>query len=120
MSKKVTSFDRNPTFSGHVKIDKDESQYVSSGEPLQADNKQFVSEDGKLICGSWECKAGVLQLTNYAMDEYCMLRAGELVITDEKGNSTTHKAGDSFVIPRGFTGVLDMKTTISKDYVIYL
>ena len=54
------------------------------------------------------------------MEEYCFIKEGELVITDEDGTVTTHKAGDSFVIPRGFNGVWDMKSKIVKDYVILL
>ena len=109
MTKKITSFDRVPTFSGHVKIEKDNNQHATSGEPAEADNNLYTDKSGKFIAGSWECTAGILQLTNYDMEEYCFIKEGELVITDEDGTVTTHKAGDSFVIPRGFNGVWDMK-----------
>ena len=31
--------------------------------------------------------------------------SGKSVLTDETGNAQTFKAGDLFVVPRGFTGV---------------
>ena len=41
-------------------------------------------------------------------DEFVVVLKGELVLTDQDGNSVTYKPGDMFMLPKGFVGTWDM------------
>ncbi|MBT7950079.1 MAG: DUF861 domain-containing protein [Gammaproteobacteria bacterium] len=45
------------------------------------------------------------RVRNYPYDQFVLVLSGKSVLTDETGNAQTFKAGDLFVVPRGFTGV---------------
>jgi uncharacterized cupin superfamily protein len=78
----------------------------------------FAAATSGLRIGVWEGGPGILRLTNYSHDEYCLMISGEVVITDEAGHTEAFRTGDSFVIPQGFSGVWDMKTKMRKQYVM--
>lgn len=77
--------------------------------PAAASHDAYKGADG-LHVGIWEGEPGTLQLTNYPFDEYCLIVAGELVITSTDGPPQVFRPGDSFVIPKGFSGTWEMKT----------
>jgi uncharacterized cupin superfamily protein len=78
----------------------------------------FAAASGGLRIGVWEGGPGILRLTNYSHDEYCLMISGEVVITDEAGHEETFRTGDSFVIPKGFSGTWNMKTKMRKQYAL--
>lgn len=85
--------------------------------PAAASHEAYKGADG-LHVGVWEGEAGTLQLTNYPFDEYCLIVAGELVITSTGGAAQVFRPGDSFVIPKGFSGTWEMKTKVRKQSVL--
>ena len=46
--------------------------------------------------------------------------AGVSVLTNDQGHATTCRAGDSFIIRPGFTGIWTVIEPTLKDYVILL
>lgn len=86
--------------------------------PLAAGKEFYKGAKEGLSVGIWEGKAGILKIDSYPHDEFCVLITGELVITDAKGKSHTYGPGDTFVIPKGFSGTWDMKTTTRKYYAV--
>jgi uncharacterized protein len=56
---------------------------------------------------------------SYTEEEYCQILHGVSVITGDDGNAITVRAGDRFVIPRGFAGTWEVIETTKKLYVIY-
>jgi uncharacterized cupin superfamily protein len=86
--------------------------------PSGSARELFVAAKSGLHVGVWEGGPGLLRLTNYPHDEYCVMISGEVVVTDATGHEETFRRGDSFVIPQGFSGTWDMKTKMRKQYAM--
>lgn len=118
---------RQPGIAGMISIDphisltdfEPEKDFAMPGQriPMAAYRELFKSTDGALHVGVWEGGPGVLKLKDYPFDEYSQLVSGYLVITDMSGHRTVYRKGDSYVIPKGFSGVWEMKTSVRKQYV---
>jgi uncharacterized cupin superfamily protein len=65
----------------------------------------------------WESEAGVLKSSNYPMDEFIYVLEGIVVTTDADGTRREFRAGDTFVLPKGWVGTWDMKTHFKKIIV---
>lgn len=65
----------------------------------------------------WESEAGVLKTDNYPIDEFVLVLEGHLVTTDANGTRREFRAGDTFVLPKGWAGTWDMKTHFKKILV---
>jgi len=83
--------------------------------PKQTDSGFY--EEGNMICGTWECEPGKLQL-DLDVTEFCHLLKGRWVLTSESGQVTELKAGDSWVFPRGWKGTSEVVETVRKVYTI--
>ncbi len=78
----------------------------------------YKSPDERFTSGFWAHQPGSAAVT-YDEDEFCQILAGVVRLTDAGGHTEEYRAGDSFVIPRGFTGVWDTIEAVRKFYVIY-
>ena len=67
--------------------------------------------------GVWEAGAGELNLSNFPFTEYVLMISGVVTVTEKDGVSNTFKAGDTFVIPKGWTGTRDVKERMKKQIV---
>ncbi len=74
----------------------------------------FTDPSGVFTAGVWACDAGTLQIVNLAIDEACYLIEGSVRITDHHGNSDIYRAGEAFLLPRGFSGTWHMPEPIKK------
>ena len=74
----------------------------------------FVDVTGCFTAGVWACEAGTLEIRDLAIDEACYLIEGEVTITDLSGRSETYRAGDGFVLARGFSGTWHMPVPVKK------
>ena len=74
---------------------------------------------GAFRVGVWESGPGVLVPDNYPNDEYCRVLEGTLTITNADGSTADFGPGDSFVIPKGWSGRWHMKTRFKKQFVAY-
>ncbi len=56
--------------------------------------------------GGGVSRAGVWEATleDYGCDEFCVLLEGSVTMIDDDGHEETFRAGNSFLIPKGFTG----------------
>jgi hypothetical protein len=55
----------------------------------------------------------------YSEYEYCLMLEGRILIRADDGTETLVSAGDSFVIPAGFSGTWQVLEKARKVYVIY-
>ncbi len=67
----------------------------------------FFSGD-ELVVELWEADAAKLRLDDFPYEEFVLVLSGKLVLTDAAGNATAYTAGDSLVVPKGFTGTWEM------------
>ncbi|MEH6549502.1 MAG: cupin domain-containing protein [Pseudomonadales bacterium] len=88
------------------------------GNPKQSLWNHYTDPTGQFFTGEWSSEAGKWKVS-YAEEEYCQILQGVSVITDAEGDERTVRAGDSFVVPRGFEGTWEVVAETRKIYVIY-
>jgi hypothetical protein len=91
---------------------------VLSGTPTTKLQNYFTSSDEKFFAGVWESTVGKWRVT-YTEDEFCTLISGKAVLHGDDGSRETFVAGDSFIIPSGFTGCWETVEPVRKLYAIY-
>ena len=74
----------------------------------------YTDPSGVFTVGVWACDAGTLAIADLALDEACYLLEGEVIISDNQGNTERFAAGDAFVLKRGFVGTWHMPRPIVK------
>ncbi len=79
----------------------------------------YRSPDERFTTGFWASQPSRDEV-NYTEDEFCQILEGVVHLTDAAGHTEIYRAGDSFVIPRGFTGIWETVEAVRKFYVIYL
>lgn len=89
-----------------------------SGNPRQHVWNHYSDASGKFFAGYWQSEVGKWKIC-YTEEEYCQILEGVSIITDGEGNSVTASAGDSLIVPRGFTGTWEVVEPTRKIYVIY-
>jgi uncharacterized cupin superfamily protein len=90
---------------------------VVDGDPHHTTQMRFASPDGTLIAGTWTSTPGKWRA--FAdRDEFCVLLEGHIRLIAEDGTAQEFRAGDSFLIPNGFSGFWDVLETTTKHFVI--
>jgi hypothetical protein len=95
----------------------DPAASLAEGEPSTT-HVWYIDPGNKLCAGFW-ASADFHGPVSYSEDEFCTLIAGEVRLTDASGHAETYRAGDSFLIPSGFTGVWETVMPVRKFFVIY-
>ena len=67
--------------------------------------------------GVWEAGMGELILNNFPFTEYVLMISGSVIVTEKDGLAKTFGAGDTFVIPKGWTGTWDVQERMKKQIV---
>ncbi|HEY4366221.1 MAG TPA: cupin domain-containing protein [Steroidobacteraceae bacterium] len=88
------------------------------GMPEQTARNFFSDTTGQFFAGVWESTPGRWRV-RYTENEFCHITRGSVRIEDASGRSWAFKAGDSFVVPAGFSGIWDVKEPMAKLYVIF-
>ena len=88
------------------------------GTPEQKARNYFSDVTGQFFAGIWESTPGKWRV-RYTETEFCHITRGSVYIEDGVGRGYTFKAGDSFVIPSGFSGTWYVKEPTAKLYVIF-
>ena len=95
-----------------------DSEKLISGNPRQSVWNHYTDPTGKYFSGFWQSEVGKWRIS-YTEEETCHLLEGVSIVSDEDGNATTLRAGDSFVIPKGFVGTWEVVEPSRKLYAIY-
>ena len=95
----------------------DKSKLIA-GNPLQRLWNHYTDPSGKFFSGIWQSEVGKWAI-NYTEEEFCHMLEGVSIVTNEEGVAVTLRAGDSFVIPRGFKGSWEVIEPSKKKYAIY-
>lgn len=103
--------------------DPGEDHFVSpekllGGHPKQTLWTKHTDAAGKFFAGIWRSEPGKWKVS-CTEEEYCQMIEGVSVITGADGQALTVRAGDSFVIPRGFVGAWEVVERSTKRFVIY-
>jgi uncharacterized cupin superfamily protein len=90
---------------------------VIEGGTRQRGEVFFVGDE--LAVGLWEADASILAVTKpLDYDEFVTVLSGKLILTDEQGTAEEYVAGESVVIPKGFTGTWQMLGNFREIYVM--
>ncbi|MGI9490143.1 MAG: cupin domain-containing protein [Geminicoccaceae bacterium] len=75
--------------------------------------------DGETVAriGVWEADVSKTRLIDYPFTEYVLMISGRLVITNDDGTEHEFNAGDTFVMPKGWTGIWDIRERMKKQMV---
>lgn len=89
-----------------------------SGDPSFKTWSQDTARDGMVKTGVWEATPGVTRSIKGELFEFCHILEGVVEITEDGGQPVTYRAGDSFVMKPGFTGLWNTLETVRKIYVV--
>jgi len=89
-----------------------------TGNPRQTVWMQYTDASGQFMVGFWRSQVGKWKIA-YTEEEYCSMLSGVSVVTHMDGTAMTVRAGDSFVIPRGFVGTWEVLEETTKRFVMY-
>jgi uncharacterized cupin superfamily protein len=73
---------------------------------------------GQLVVSIYEGDDGLLKIEDYPFDEFVHVLHGRAILTVDGGAPQTFKAGDTFVVPKGFTGTWEMQDNFREMIVI--
>jgi len=90
---------------------------VVSGDPVHT--TWNIEDSAGLYCGLWQSTPGAWRVA-YSEWEYIRILSGHSILHDANGAQTILRAGDSYIIRPGFTGVWEVVETTLKEYVIRL
>jgi uncharacterized protein len=89
-----------------------------SGDPSFKTWAQDDTRDGAVRTGVWEATPGETRSIKGETFEFCHLLEGVVEIVEDGGETRIYRAGDSFVMKPGFTGVWRTLETVRKIYVV--
>ena len=91
---------------------------ILAGAPELTVRNVYTDPSGAFSAGIWESTPGKWPVS-YTEEEFCLLLAGVVELTDARGRSERFKVGDAFVIRAGFTGTWETVEPVKKLYAIY-
>lgn len=87
---------------------------------VPAREHDFYSDDSKQFsAGVAAYEPGTIELTNWPVEEFCVVISGALEITDSGGKTEKFGPGDAFVIPKGFSGTWQMPEPFKKYWAVF-
>lgn len=63
---------------------------------------------GKIMVSIYQSEPTKVRIDGLPFDEYVQILEGRLILTTDDGKSYEFQAGDSLIVPQGFTGYWDM------------
>ena len=74
---------------------------------------------GNIVAALYGAEAARLSVGEpFPYDEYVLVLAGEVTLTSDGGHSKTFATGDSFLVPKGWTGIWDMPQQYLEKIVV--
>ncbi len=90
---------------------------VVSEEPIE--NSSHIFHMGKIMVAVYEAAPGKVHIDDAKYDEFVQILEGRLILTPDGGDeSYEYKTGDSFVVPKGYTGTWHMPEKYRELIVI--
>ena len=78
-----------------------------------------IIHHGEVVVALYESTPALIAVNKpFVYDEFVHVLEGELILTHIDGNKQTFKAGDSFLVPKGFLGTWDMTKHFREMVVV--
>jgi uncharacterized cupin superfamily protein len=92
-------------------------EMVLSGHSKHSYHTFFTGEE--VVVEVYEAEPAKLKIDEpWPYDEFIYVLSGKLVLTDARGEVTQFVAGESLVVPKGFTGIWEMQGNFRELVVI--
>ena len=88
---------------------------------LSGTNKhwQKILHQGEFVVVLYESEAAVIDVSYpFPYDEYVLVIEGEVILTSTSGERQSYGVGESFVVPKGWTGTWDMPVKYREKIVV--
>lgn len=88
---------------------------------LSGTNKhwQKILHQGEFVVVLYESEAAVIDVSYpFPYDEYVLVLEGEVILTSTSGERQRYGVGESFVVPKGWTGTWDMPAKYREKIVV--
>lgn len=70
---------------------------------------QQVLHQGEVVVATYEAKPALIDISEpFPYDEFVLVLKGQVTLTHIDGQKQTYKAGETFMVPKGFLGTWDM------------
>lgn len=90
------------------------------GEQKEASVDLWVSADGRVSLGVWECTPGRFTADRSGSTEFCHFLSGKVEMTHPDGSVQVFGPGDAITLPQGWKGIWHVVEQVRKIYVITL
>lgn len=113
------------TFRAAELTDLDEQPLAQpSAEPLTGEittrsRVLFTSEDGAVLCGTWECEPGASRWEFLTRGEFIHVLSGRMTVQRDGEQAVELTAGSSAVFPIGWCGTWTVHETLRKVFTVY-
>ena len=67
--------------------------------------------------GIWSCNSGEVAIDGHPVNEVCFVTSGSVTLSEQNGRRETFKAGEAFLLPRGFVGRWSNTDDFAKVFV---
>jgi len=94
------------------------SERLVAGTPQIRTWNHYEEPTGQFFAGIWSASPGAWRV-QYSEHEFCHLLAGRVRIGASDGTVYEFAAGDSFVIPAGFSGLWEVLEDVRKLYAVF-
>ncbi|MHC8304837.1 cupin domain-containing protein [Pseudomonas sp. PB3P13] len=89
---------------------------IVEGDPCERAALITASANGLIGSGVWEAQPYTEIIAEYPAEETCYIIRGEVSITPLGEPEVFLKAGDSYHIPKGFSGTFSVRKTLVKVF----
>ena len=91
---------------------------ITDGQ-VEAFKELWISADGKIKAGVWECSEGQFTADRTKIAEYCHIISGSALVENEDDNTRREiKSGDLLILPVGWKGKWTIITHMRKLYIL--
>lgn len=92
------------------------AEMVLKGE---SENWERVLHQGDVVVAIFEAKPAVIEINDpFPYDEFVLILEGQVTLTHIDGEKQTYKAGETFLVPKGWLGTWDMPDNYREMIVI--
>jgi uncharacterized protein len=116
MSIHALRFDLAPVAPEH---DHPRPERLIAGDPRRTTWNHYTNDSGEVFAGVWSSEIGHWRIAmGEREDELFFVTAGRCRLTADDGHAVECGAGQSLVIPAGFSGSFEVLEAMTKHYMI--
>lgn len=95
----------------------DSADYDAVSEGWREVEYRAVELADDSLGGLWEGEVGHVSFDSWPYTEFCVILVGRVALVDRAGGRREFRAGDAFVVPRGFSGTWETLEPSRKYFV---